>query len=68
MGDGFLDAAVVVVRTDQDDPSEVLVGLHSYDYQPGTIEHRINGAIQVAMKDGSTVWTTWAKCRTKQQK
>ena len=38
------------------------------DYQAGTIEQRIGGAIQVALKTGSTVWTTWAKIRIKQKK
>jgi hypothetical protein len=35
------------------------------DYQPGTIRQRIGGAIQVEMKNGSLVWTSWAKARIK---
>ncbi len=38
------------------------------DYQPGRIVGRVGGAIQVEMKDGATVWTTWAKARIKQKK
>jgi hypothetical protein len=37
-------------------------------YEAGRIEQRLGGAIQVALKNGSTVWTTWAKCRVKKQK
>ncbi len=27
------------------------------------ITKRLGGAIQVELKNGTTVWTTWAKCR-----
>lgn len=37
--------------------------LNQNNYQAGTIARRIGGAIQVELKNGSTVWTTWAKCR-----
>lgn len=95
-GDGFLYAAVVV-RVDDDDPSQVLVAywegesatvaidellpcelvegakvfvnhLNVNDYQAGKITRRLGGAIQVELKNGSMVWTTWAKCRIKQPK
>ena len=95
-GDGYLYAAVVI-RVDEDDPSQVLVAYwegqsasvaidelmpcvfeigmkvfanyeNENDYQAGKITRRIGGAIQVELKNGSTVWTTWAKCRIKQPK
>jgi len=39
--------------------------LNQNNYQDGTIVRKIGGAIQVELKNGSTVWTTWAKCRIK---
>ena len=42
--------------------------LDENDYQLGTIKNRIGGALEIAMKDGSTVWTVWAKVRIKQKK
>ena len=37
--------------------------LNQNNYQDGVITKRIGGAIQVELRNGSTVWTTWAKCR-----
>jgi hypothetical protein len=42
--------------------------LNQNNYQPGRIERRIGGAIQVALENGSLVWTTWAKCRVPKEK
>jgi hypothetical protein len=41
--------------------------LNENDYQAGTIRQRIGGAIQVTLKNGSTIWTTWAKIRIKKK-
>jgi hypothetical protein len=37
--------------------------LNQNNYQAGTIVKRLGGALQVELKNGSMVWTTWAKCR-----
>ena len=37
--------------------------LNKNDYQAGVITKRLGGAVQVELKNGTTVWTTWAKCR-----
>lgn len=37
--------------------------LNKNDYQAGTIARRLGGAVQVELKNGSMVWTTWAKLR-----
>jgi hypothetical protein len=37
--------------------------LNQNNYQEGTILKKVGGAVQVELKNGSIVWTTWAKCR-----
>lgn len=39
--------------------------LNRNEYLLGKIERRLGGAVQVGLKNGSTVWTTWAKCRVR---
>lgn len=37
--------------------------MNQNNYQDGTITKIVGGAVQVELKNGSTVWTVWAKCR-----
>lgn len=37
--------------------------LNQNNYQDGTIIKKLGGAVQVELKNGTIVWTTWAKCR-----
>jgi hypothetical protein len=32
-------------------------------YEEGTIQRRVGGGVQIALRNGNIVWTTWAKCR-----
>jgi hypothetical protein len=33
------------------------------NYEEGVIRRRVGGGVQIALRNGNMVWTTWAKCR-----
>lgn len=66
----FWEGEAATVATAELHPCTFQVGMRVFanhlnqnDYQAGTIVRRIGGAVQIELKNGSTVWTTWAKLR-----